>query len=200
MSATTHRPRRGLMAGVLLAVIVADQLSKHWALNNLDTQSIDVVWTLRFHLVFNKGAAFSMFNGGGAGPIIAVIAMGVVGVLVWQGRTATSKLGAIALGLVAGGAMGNLIDRAFRGRSGFLSGAVVDFIDFQWYPVFNIADMGVVIGGIALGIVYAFAPDPDPHTDPEIDPETDPETDPGNPADGAGPTPSPTSTSTPSPP
>jgi len=181
------------MAGVLVGVILADQLSKQWALDTLDTQSIDVVWTLRFHLVFNKGAAFSMFNGGGAGPIIAVIAMGVVGVLVWQGRTATSKVGAIALGLVAGGAIGNLIDRAFRGRSGFMSGAVVDFIDFQWYPVFNVADMGVVIGGIVLGIVYAFAPDPAaaPESDPSdpSDPSDSPQaSDPAQPAEGADPT------------
>ena len=52
------------------------------------------------------------------------------------------------LGLVLGGAVGNLIDRFFRPGDGFLAGHVIDFIDFQWYPVFNIADIGVVCGGI----------------------------------------------------
>ena len=49
--------------------------------------------------------------------------------------------------------MGNLIDRAFRGDQGFLHGAVVDFINLQWWPVFNVADMGVVVGAILLVIV-----------------------------------------------
>jgi signal peptidase II len=88
---------------------------------------------------------------GGAGPVIAVLALGVVAFLLWQGRTITSRLGAVALGLMLGGALGNLADRAFRGDS-FFSGAVIDFIDVQWWPVFNVADSCVVIGGI-LGIL-----------------------------------------------
>lgn len=85
----------------------------------------------------------------------------MVGVVIWQGRTIGSKLGALALGLILGGAVGNLIDRAFRaGSGGFFSGAVVDFIDFQWYPIFNIADIGVVVGGILLVAVSLRQPDP----------------------------------------
>ncbi len=62
----------------------------------------------------------------------------------------------MALGLILGGALGNLADRAFRG-SGFFGGGVVDFIDLQWWPVFNVADSCVVIGGILLVIVTLFA-------------------------------------------
>ena len=56
----------------------------------------------------------------------------------------------LSLGLVLGGALGNLVDRAFREGSGFLGGAVVDFIDLQWWPVFNVADTAVSVGGVLL--------------------------------------------------
>jgi signal peptidase II len=101
-------------------------------------------------VVTNTGAAFSL--GGGAGPLIAILALGVVGFLLWQGRTIVSRSGAVALGLILGGALGNLADRAFRGDS-FFGGGVIDFIDVQWWPVFNVADSCVVIGGILLVIV-----------------------------------------------
>ena len=60
---------------------------------------------------------------------------------------------AVAGGLVVGGAISNLLDRIFREGSGFLGGSVVDFIDAQWYPIFNFADACVVIGGILLVVV-----------------------------------------------
>lgn len=147
-----------LVLGVAAAVLVADQLSKWWALENLDTQTIDLVWTLRLNLTFNRGAAFSFGGGGGFGPYIGLAALAVVGVLLWTGRQFSSKFGAVALGLVLGGALGNLADRAFRG-DGLFDGAVIDFIDVQWWPIFNVADMGVVIGAILLAIVGMRAPD-----------------------------------------
>jgi signal peptidase II len=64
-------------------------------------------------------------------------------------------VGAVAVGLILGGAAGNLCDRAFRAGDGFLGGAVVDFIDLQWYPVFNVADMCVVGGAVLLLIATA---------------------------------------------
>jgi signal peptidase II len=57
---------------------------------------------------------------------------------------------AVALGLVVGGALGNLTDRAFRAGDGFLGGGVIDFVDLQWWPVFNVADSGVVVGAVLL--------------------------------------------------
>ena len=75
----------------------------------------------------------------------------VVAVLVWQALGTTSRLGAVALGMIVGGALGNVLDRALRsGRGGFLGGSVVDFIDVQWWPIFNVADVGVVVGAVLL--------------------------------------------------
>ncbi len=73
--------------------------------------------------------------------------------LLATGRNARSRLMAVALGLVVGGAFGNLIDRAFREGAGFLGGGVVDFVDLQWWPVFNLADAAIVVGAISLFVV-----------------------------------------------
>lgn len=136
------------MLAVGAAVVAVDQLTKWWALETLDDRTIDVVWTLRFHLTFNPGASFSL--GGGFGRWIGLLALVVVGILVWQGRAVQSRGGSVVLGLILGGALGNLADRAFRADDGFFSGEVVDFIDLQWWPVFNVADACVVIGGLLL--------------------------------------------------
>ncbi len=145
----TVRQRRSLVVPMVIAsiVVVLDQITKHWALNTLDDRDIEVVWTLQFNLAFNTGMAFS--RGEGLGPVIAVVALVVVVFfLVRLGREG-GRLAAVATGLIVGGAIGNIIDRAFRG-DGILDGAVVDFIDFQWFPIFNIADMGITIGGALL--------------------------------------------------
>jgi signal peptidase II len=148
--------RLGLVAAVAAAVVVADQLTKWWAVNTLDGQTIDVVWKLRFLLVENKGTAFSLTQSGG--PVITLLALAVVGGLLWYSRGVTSKLGLVALGLIAGGAIGNLLDRALRGDAGFMQGAVIDFIDVQFWPVWNVADMGVSIGAVLLVVSMAFTP------------------------------------------
>ena len=138
------------MALVSAAVLVAaDQLTKWWALEALDGgRVIDLVWTLRLRLVFNTGAAFSSFQG--LGPLLGLAAVAVAAVLLLNRRLLSGRWSAVAAGCIAGGALGNLADRLFRSDDGFLGGAVVDFIDVQWWPVWNVADMGVVIGGAAL--------------------------------------------------
>lgn len=131
------------------AVAAADQLTKWWALEALDDgRVVDLVWTLRLRLVFNTGAAFSSFQG--LGPLLAVAAVAVAAVLLLNRRLMSQRWSAAAAGCVAGGALGNLADRIFRSGDGFLGGAVVDFIDVQWWPVWNVADMGIVVGGAAL--------------------------------------------------
>ena len=78
-----------------------------------------------------------------------------------EARSVTSRLAAVALGMIVGGAVGNVLDRAFRsGGDGLFGGAVVDFIDLQWWPIFNVADAGVVVGAILL-VVSTFLPGPD---------------------------------------
>lgn len=139
-----------LTASVAIAVYAVDQLSKSWAVDRLSAgRTIDLIGSLRFNLAFNSGAAFS--QGTGSGPIIALIAVVVVAALLWTGRSSTSRTSAVAVGLVVGGAVGNLSDRLLReGPGGFFGGAVVDFIDLQWWPIFNVADSAIVIGGILL--------------------------------------------------
>jgi signal peptidase II len=147
-SAIAARRRAGLVAVIAAAVVAIDELTKTWAVHTLATRDIDLVWTLRFHLAPNRGAAFSL--GFGSGGVVAILAIVIVGVLMVVGRNLDTRVGVLSLGLVLGGALGNLADRAFRNGSGFLGGAVIDFVDFQWWPVFNVADMAVTIGGVLL--------------------------------------------------
>ncbi|MEC8970689.1 MAG: signal peptidase II [Actinomycetota bacterium] len=128
------------------AVLLLDQLTKWWASEALADRTIDLVWTLRLHLVFNTGAAFS--QGEGWGPLFAVLILLVVALLVRQGAGTDDPMTRIAVGVVIGGAIGNLADRAFREGGGFFGGAVIDFIDLQWWPVFNVADSAIVVGGV----------------------------------------------------
>ncbi|MFZ9040126.1 MAG: signal peptidase II [Ilumatobacteraceae bacterium] len=133
-----------LVAGSLVAV---DQITKSWAVDALVDRDIDLVWTLRLNLSFNRGMAFGL--GDGAGPIIGVVALVVVVGLLLGIRRQPGRLSDLAVGLIIGGAIGNIIDRLFR-QEGWLRGGVVDFIDFQWFPIFNFADMGITIGGALL--------------------------------------------------
>ena len=144
----TPRRRTALVVVVAAAVITIDQLTKTWAVHTLATRDIDLFWTLRFHLARNRGPAFSL--GFGSGGLIAILAIVIVIVFLVIGRSVDTKLGVLSLGLVLGGAIGNLVDRAFREGSGFLGGGVIDFIDPQWWPIFNVADMAVTIGGVLL--------------------------------------------------
>ena len=144
----TPRRRTALVVVVAAAVITIDQLTKSWAVHALATRDIDLFWTLRFHLARNRGPAFSL--GFGSGGLIAILAIVIVIVFLVIGRSVDTKLGVLSLGLVLGGAIGNLVDRAFREGSGFLGGGVIDFIDPQWWPIFNVADMAVTIGGVLL--------------------------------------------------
>jgi signal peptidase II len=156
-AATGRQARQApLIAAVAGAVLLADQLSKWWALQALDDGPIHLFWTLRLRLTFNTGTAFSL--GAGRGGLVALLAILVVAAMLWIGRSVATRLGAVALGLVLGGAVGNLADRVFRADDGLLSGAVVDFVDLQWWPVFNVADASIVIGALLLLVVSAREP------------------------------------------
>jgi signal peptidase II len=133
---------------IALVVVLVDQLTKHWAVTYLgDDRVIDLVWTLRFNLAFNNGMAFG--QGRGFGPIIGIVATLVIVFLLISLRDEGSRLSTIGMGLLIGGAAGNLIDRLLRGDA-WLNGAVVDFIDLQWFPIFNVADMAVNVGALLL--------------------------------------------------
>jgi signal peptidase II len=158
---SSHARSLRVSLAIAAAVVLVDQLTKEWALDALADEPIDVVWTLRFNLAFNKGMAFS--QGSGLGPIIGVVALCViVALLVSVGRS-SSRLYPLAVGLITGGAVGNLLDRLFR-EPGWLRGAVVDFIDVQWWPIFNVADICVTVGGALLLFtsLQGSQPEPDP--------------------------------------
>jgi signal peptidase II len=158
----------GASAAIAFVVVVVDQLAKQWALSALDDGPIDLFWTLRLNLVFNRGMAFG--QGEGLGPVIGVVAIAVIVVVLVSLRKGTGWWGTVGVGLVVGGALGNLIDRLFRG-DGWLRGPVVDFIDFQWFPVFNVADIAINVGA-GLLIVGAVVADRRERAEPEPEPET----------------------------
>lgn len=142
--------RKTFAVGLLIAssVVVVDQLTKKWAVGALDDgRRIHVAWTLQFNLTYNSGMAFS--KGSGLGPFIGALAAIVVVGLLISLRRVKNTVTLVATGLIIGGAVGNIIDRLARG-DGWLRGSVIDFIDFQWWPVFNIADMCVMIGAALL--------------------------------------------------
>lgn len=144
--------RLALGAGTAVTVVAVDQLTKSWALRALEDGPVHVLWTLRFNLSFNTGAAFGL--GKGLAPLFMIVAIAVLVALVALGRAAaTTPATVVALGLVVGGAVGNLVDRFLRDHDG----AVVDFVDLQWWPVFNVADAAITIGAV-LFVVAARAP------------------------------------------
>ncbi len=133
-----------------VVIVVVDQLSKQWALSALsDGQHTTLLGrALGLVLVRNPGAAFSFATG--QTWIFALIASLVVVIIVRVSRNLGSRSWSVALGLVLGGAVGNLIDRLLR-EPGFLRGHVIDFIDYGGYFVGNVADIAIVLA--AAGII-----------------------------------------------
>jgi signal peptidase II len=148
----TLSPRR-LAFSVAAVVIALDQLTKAWVVATLSDGPVVLIdGFLQLRLVRNPGAAFSLLQG--AGSLIALGAVAAAILIVLMVHRMETRFEAAALGLVLGGAIGNLIDRIFRG-SGLLDGEVVDFVDFDFFPTFNVADSAITIGA-ALAILVAF--------------------------------------------
>lgn len=122
-----------------------------WAVARLTDHDVRLLGGLVvLHEQRNPGAAFSI--AGGATVLFTLVAAVVVVVVVRTSRRLASMPWAVALGLILGGALGNLVDRLLR-DPGPLRGHVVDFIDLQWHgqsvwPVFNVADSAIVVGGV----------------------------------------------------
>jgi signal peptidase II len=145
--------RAGLLAAGL--ALAADQGSKLWLLHGYEIGNrqlpIPLAPFFDLTMAWNYGVSYSWFTARstfGWAALIAFTAAATILLAVWMWRQ-THKLGAVSLGLIVGGAIGNLIDRA-------LYGAVADFFhfhvgDFSWY-VFNIADVAIVAG--VAGLLY----------------------------------------------
>jgi signal peptidase II len=145
--------QRRVVTTLLTAAVVVglDQVTKSLALADLHG-AVHVIGPFGFALRFNSGAAFSLFTGAtGAIVVIAVVFVAVLGWMAWRTRTA---LMAVALGLILGGALGNLGDRLFRGHGG----AVVDFVTLSHFPTFNVADASITFGAIGVVALMVFGP------------------------------------------
>ena len=128
-----------------LVVLLLDQITKSIAVAKLDTREpVELLWTLQLNLIRNPGASFSI--GENLTPIIATIAIIASMVIAYLGVVETNLKVKFLFGVVFGGVLGNVTDRIVRKGDGFLSGEVVDFIDLQWWPIFNFADVALVIG------------------------------------------------------
>lgn len=149
------------LAWLLLSIVIiaADLLSKHWASNNLTLYSSQEITSwLNFHLAHNRGAAFSFLhdaNGWQRWFFSSVSSIVSIILLVWLWQTPRNAWRqALALSLVLGGAIGNLVDRLYLGY-------VVDFIDVHYagwhWPAFNIADAAITVG-VALLVIDGLIP------------------------------------------
>lgn len=151
------RPRRRLrlLLSVAAVVLALDVVTKILAVRLLTPgQPVSIIGdTVTWTLVRNSGAAFSMATG--YTWVLTLVATGVVIGIIWMGRRLVSPWWALGLGMILGGAMGNLVDRFFR-SPGPLRGHVVDFLSIGWWPVFNVADPSVVGGAILLVVLSVF--------------------------------------------
>ena len=146
-----------VVAATVLAFDLATKIAAvHWLTPYEPVRVIGDLVTLK--LIRNPGAAFSMATG--MTWLLTLVAIAVVIGVIKIGRTLRSPWWALGLGLVLGGALGNLIDRLFR-SPGPLQGHVVDFVSVGWWPVFNVADSGVVCGAILLVVLTLIGINPD---------------------------------------
>jgi len=144
---------KNLIRGLAISgiIIILDQVSKWWITDVVmqPPQSIPVLPFFNLVLTYNLGVSFGMFAAGseaGKWLLVGVAAVITAFLLHWLCK-ATSRLSVLALGLIIGGAVGNVIDR-------IVIGGVVDFLDFHAYgyhwPAFNVADTGIFIGAALL--------------------------------------------------
>jgi signal peptidase II len=136
--------RRVAILAIGALVVGADQASKTWALQHTQ-EPIHLFWTLRLAVTFNSGTAFGL--GRDSSTIIVAGVVVLVVVLLGLGGRASRTANwpaTTAMGLLLGGAIGNLADRLVRHHHG----AVIDFIDLRWWPVFNLADASITVGAV----------------------------------------------------
>jgi len=143
--------------GIALVIVLFDQLSKYFMLNQVLGEHIVIEVTPFFNWVraWNTGVSFSMFNNyGHLGTIMLSVVAGViiVALIIWL-KSEHNRLAQIALGMIIGGAIGNVIDR-------IRLGAVFDFLDFHiaenHWPAFNLADSFICVGAIILIVQSIF--------------------------------------------
>jgi signal peptidase II len=148
-----HTPRLAWWALLIAAAtLLADQATKAWALRSLTPgESLEVVGDLlRITLIRNAGAAFSIGNQ--ATWLLTLVSVGILVVIVRSIRRLGHWGWTVCLGLLLGGAVGNLIDRLFR-EPGVGRGHVIDFIDYGGLFVGNVADIAIVVAAATIAIL-----------------------------------------------
>jgi signal peptidase II len=167
-AASGSRPApRWLAPTVVLGVVVLDQIAKVWVVAALSDAPLSIIGhDVELHITRNSGGAFSLFTN--ATILLALVAIVLSVVLVRAVRRAQDLLSVLALSLVLGGALGNLIDRIVR-SPGFLRGEVVDYVRVGSFPSFNVADSAITIGAIML-VILALRPVPAKETDDDPHP------------------------------
>lgn len=145
----------------MVGIIATDQLSKWLVVEKLEPATAYPVIGdfFRLYLVRNPGAAFSF--GSDATVIFSLIQLVAVAVCCVLALRNSSMWAAVPIGLIGGGAAGNLIDRIFREPGGF-HGHVVDFFSFGSFAIFNVADAAITVGVVCY-LYYAFAVEPKEH-------------------------------------
>lgn len=139
--------------GVAAAVVTADLLTKRNAALNFASNPVEIIpGFFGFTYVENPGGAFGMFQNGGV--IIGIAAVIIAVAVVVAIASERPGLETIALGLVLGGAVGNLVDRFARGDS-IIDGPVIDWIELSIIPTFNIADASVTVA-VSLLLIHAW--------------------------------------------
>ncbi|MFG3255847.1 signal peptidase II [Streptomyces sp. NPDC048172] len=159
-AAPGKKRRIAVLVSVAGLAFVLDLISKLVVVAKLENhEPIEVVGSLlRLNVIRNPGAAFGI--GEALTILLTAIAAAVVVVIARIARKLYSTPWAIALGLLLGGACGNLVDRIFR-SPGVFQGAVVDFIAPTHFAVFNLADSAIVCGGILIVLLSFRGLDPD---------------------------------------
>lgn len=141
-----------VLVPVAVIAVIADQLTKIWAERNLTlgAQPIEFLGTLvQLRLIYNPGAALSM--GSGMTWVLTLISLAVVVFIAVMAKKLASQMWVVTLGLLLGGALGNLIDRLFR-DPGFPQGHVVDFLDYGIF-IGNVADIAIVGAAIMIAVL-----------------------------------------------
>jgi len=169
-------------AGVVVGVVVAlDQITKQFVVAHVERgDPFELAFGFEISNVRNSGIAFGLLSGS-SDALVLVLTLGALSLLVgyFAAHARRPELW-LPVGLVVGGALGNLADRVFR-APGFLRGHVVDFVAVGWWPVFNVADIciNIAAGVIILQALRGVRVDGGRHEEPARDREPRPATDPG---------------------